>query len=146
MKKRTKPTCDRTFIDRKGRSWTFREVDAVDVADVKRQCDYWLPLILDDGIDCLTLVKVMGVLIGDQIESASVDEHEFLRGFGEETFTAAGKALSRAVLSFSHPARRELLSKVMDRMEVKEATAIKELSAATKKLTDKQIDSALKST
>lgn len=144
--KRTKsqPRCDRSFVDTKGRSWRF-EIDGLSLVTVKEQCDYWLPTLIDKGIDIPTLVKVMGALLEDQLQASKIDEREFLRAFNEETFQLAGKALTRAVLSFSQPARRDALTKVLDRLEIREAEEMKTLGSKVAELTDAEIDAAIDS-
>jgi len=125
----------KTFKDTEGRSWDIaatigslrrvKDLADVDLTDPKRLAEL--------GEDPFVLGSVLFAICRPQIEQRDLSEEQFAAAFDGDVVDRAADALVEELISFSRPAKRATLRRVMDK---KTALEKKMLEAAEQMIQD----------
>ena len=119
--------------DTKGREWSFR-FTALTVRDLAASTKLDTKsltgensLLVQIGQDEALLLQCLWITIKPQADKLGVTEEEWLESLDNDGLQAATEEWMQAYINFSHPARRDLLSRTMVATKRKMTRATREL-------------------
>jgi hypothetical protein len=140
--------------DTKGREWSFR-FTALTVRDISAatHLDTKLlngknSLLARIGQDDAMLLQCLWLTIAPQARQMGVSEEEWLESLDNDSLQSATDEWMQAYINFSHPARRDLLSRTLTATKRKMTRATRELEtllagSEIDKVINREVDKAL---
>jgi len=140
--------------DTKGREWSFR-FTALTVRDISAATNLDTKALTGENSlmvrvgQCeATLLQCLWLTIKPQAKQMGVTEEEWLESLDNDSLQLATEEWMQAYINFSHPARRELLSRTMTATQRKMKRATRELETLLAgneidAVIDREVDKAL---